>query len=56
MQGNSEMIISEKQIMQLIILFRFAIDGSLTASGEEEANALLETIENQQSEELEAVE
>ena len=50
------MIISEKQIFQLLELFKAAIENNLTPYGLEEANALLHTIENQQSEELKVIE
>jgi hypothetical protein len=50
------MIISEKQIMQLIDLFKIALDENLTPYGLQEAKKLLETIENQQSEELKVIE
>jgi hypothetical protein len=50
------MIISEKQIMQLMDLFKGAIENNLTPAGLEEANKLLHTIENQQSEELKVLE
>lgn len=51
-----KMIISEKQIMQLITLFRFAIEDDLTPSGKKEAEELLMVIEKQQSEELKVIE
>lgn len=50
------MIVSEKQIMQLIDLFKIAIEENLTPFGRQEANELLITIENQQSEELKVIE
>jgi hypothetical protein len=50
------MIINEKQIMQIIDLFKIAIEDNLTPAGYEEANLLLKAIEDQQSEELKVVE
>jgi hypothetical protein len=49
------MIISEKQLMQLIALFTAAIEYNLTPTGMEEANQLLADIEAQQSEELKEI-
>lgn len=42
--------------MQLIDLFKIAIEYNLTPHGEEEAKKLLAAIENQQSEELKVIE
>lgn len=50
------MIISEKQILKLLILFPMAIEGNLTPSGFEESVNLLKEIEDQQSEELKEIE
>lgn len=50
------MIISEKQIMQLMDLLKIAIEENLTPSGYDEANNLLKQIENQQSQELKVIE
>lgn len=50
------MIISEKQIMQLIDLFKIAIEDNLTPYGKQEAEKLLAKIEHQQSEELKVIE
>ncbi len=49
------MIISEKQIIQLITLLEGALEENLTPYGREEAYELLEAIEKQQSEELKEV-
>lgn len=49
------MLISEKQLMQLLDLFRAAIENNLTPYGLQAANKLLHTIENQQSDQLKEI-
>lgn len=49
------MIISEQQIMQLIDLFKIALEYNLTPAGLDEAKTLLHTIEEQQSTELKEI-
>lgn len=49
------MIISEKQIIQLIDLLKGAIESNLTPHGFQEALDLIHKIEGQQSEELKEV-
>ena len=49
------MIISEKQIMQLIHLLREAIHDNLSDYGKAESQRLIDTIYMQQSEELKEI-
>ena len=50
------MIISEKQIMQLMQAAKLAVEDNLSEYGKKQTNALLDIIMNQQSDELKEIE
>lgn len=55
MGGLTKMIISEKQIQQLIHLLRESINDNLSDYGKRESQRIIDTIAMQQSEELKEI-